>query len=106
MSDMLIGTSTQGSKNTSAERFILGKFKATHKGNVTEILVCSRAPGNVKVAIYKDNGGEPGDLLNCNSTPTPVTGDTTGKWNSISISSTPVNKGTCYWLAAANDVAG
>jgi hypothetical protein len=99
----LIGTDIAGSSNVAAGKLILGKFQATQTGNVTEIHVYSRANGKVKVAIYEDNAGQPGNLLKANNTETAVT---TGQWNSITIDSTPITQNTYYWLAVANDVTG
>jgi hypothetical protein len=99
----LIGTDTPGNGSTSANRLILGRFQATQTGNITEIRVYSRVNGNVKVAVYEDNSGSPGNLLNANNNPTSVSA---GQWNTISIDPTPVTSGTYYWLAAANDAKG
>jgi hypothetical protein len=99
----LIGSDTPGNANTGANRLILGKFQATETGNITQVRVYSRASGNVKVAVYEDNAGKPGDLLSANNTPAPVTA---GRWNIISLPSTAVTLNSYYWLAVANNVAG
>jgi hypothetical protein len=50
----------------------------------------------VKVAVYADNAGSPGTLLNAvNTSITEVSG-----WNSIDFPSTTITSGTNYWLAA------
>jgi hypothetical protein len=51
--------------------------------------------GAVKVAIYSDASGQPGDLLAAVDTETPVVSG----WNSVNIAATPVTAGTYYWLA-------
>jgi putative hemolysin len=99
----IVGSDIPGSSNTAANRLILGKFQAAQTGNITQMSVYSRASGHVKVAIYEDNAGKPGNLLGANNTPTPVTA---GRWNTISLPPTGVIQSTYYWLAAANDTAG
>ena len=53
----------------------------------------------MKVAIYADSSGQPGDLRNAGSASTPVVAG----WKEISITSTPVTAGTAYWLACISD---
>jgi len=85
--------------NQYSNYFILDSWAATNTGNVTQIRIKCGASGNVKVAIYADNAGQPGPLLNAVNTSTPVT---TG-WNTINITSTAITSGTNYWLAFISD---
>jgi hypothetical protein len=101
--ERLIGTDTAGTSSVLAGKLILGRFQATATGNVTQIRVYSKASGKVKVAIYRDNDGQPSDLLSANNTATPVVG---GQWNTIPIGSTSITQNTYYWLAVANNVKG
>jgi len=58
--------------------------------------------GNVKVALYSDNGGSPGTVLAKQDTSTAIT---TNQWNTIILSSTAqVIQGTTYWIAFLSDV--
>ncbi len=75
--------------------FHLDRYVASQSGNVTILRVFCVAAGNIKLAIYADNNGEPGLLLNSINTSTPVYSG----WNSIPIVSTTVTAGTNYWLA-------
>ncbi len=77
-------------------KFLLAKFTAEKSGAVTSFRINSSGSGSIKIAIYADNGGEPGALLNAVNTPQPVVAG----WNSISLPSTEVVAGTDYWLAA------
>ena len=77
----------------------LTRFQATATGNVVTFKVNSSGPANVKVAIYADNGGQPGALRNAVNTGTPIVAGL----NSIAITSTPVTAGNYYWLAINSD---
>jgi hypothetical protein len=79
---------------------VIGKFTASASGSVTQFRIKCSGPGNVKVAIYSDSSGEPGNLLNAVNTGTAVT---TG-WNTISFPATNVVVSTPYWLAFNSDV--
>jgi hypothetical protein len=78
-------------------RVLYQKFAALSSANVTSIYVNGYAVtnANVKVAIYSDNAGTPGNVL-------AQSGDTVilkNQWNIISIASTAIVSGTYYWLA-------
>jgi parallel beta-helix repeat protein len=99
-SQRLLGNTSTGSSNTAADRFILVQFQAQETGFVDVIKIYSAANGNVKVALYSDNAGEPGTLLTANNSDNPCSAS---QWNNISISSTNVTKDTNYWIAAIAD---
>jgi len=82
-----------------AGSFSLTRFQAAATGNTVTFKIKSSAPANVKVAIYADNAGEPGALINSVNTGTPITAG----WNSIAIASTAVTSGNFYWLAINSD---
>jgi len=80
--------------------FALGQFTAEASGDITELRVRCASSGNIKLAIYSDNGGEPGNLLPgafTNSTPV-VAG-----WNTIPFPTTTITTGQKYWLARNSD---
>ncbi|MDD4986038.1 MAG: hypothetical protein PHQ43_09655, partial [Dehalococcoidales bacterium] len=79
---------------------IMLRFQATDSGNITRIKFKPGQNGTVKVAIYADDSGEPGSLLNAVNTATNVTADTEA---TITIANTEVVSGTYYWLAFAID---
>jgi hypothetical protein len=81
--------------------FFLYRFQAVGTGDVVTFKIKTSASGNVKVAIYADNSGEPGALLSAVNTSTLVVAG----WNSITITSTPVVTGIYYWLAYNSDSA-
>ena len=85
--------------NDGSDNFILDRYIAQASGNVTSIRVKVGAVGNVKVAIYADNAGQPGALLNAVNTSTPIVAG----WNNIPITSTAVTQGTAYWLGFNTD---
>jgi parallel beta-helix repeat protein len=97
----LIGAdaSTTSDASNASNYFILSRFTATASGDMTEFRVRCTAAGNIKVAVYADNSGEPGSLLNSvSSTPVTVVG-----WNTITFPSTPIISGYSYWLAFCSD---
>jgi hypothetical protein len=99
----LIGVdeSTPSSAAYPGNYFFLYRFQAVDTGNVATFKIKTSGSGNVKVAIYTDNAGEPGDLLSAVNTITPVVEG----WNNITITSTPVVKDSYYWLSYASDAA-
>ena len=99
----LIGADDATGSNGGAGYFKLTKFIAQASGYVTHFKIKSGASGNVKVAIYEDNGGSPGDLKTAMNTGQPVTA---GQWNTLSFTSTDLTEGTSYWLAYIADTTG
>ena len=87
----------------SASIFILEKYTAVASGNMTEYRVKSSASGHVKCAIYADSAGEPGALITAMNTGQAVAA---GQWNTLTFTSTPITKGTVYWLAFNMDTLG
>lgn len=84
-----------------ADTFGLDRWIASSSGTVSEIRVKAAASGNIKVALYSDDGsGTPFELIDRINT---VTSLTTG-WNTIAFSETTVSAGTFYWLAYITDV--
>ena len=80
--------------------FILIKFAAVSSGELSEIRVKCSDSGNLKVAIYADNAGEPGTRLAKLDTSTAVVAG----WNTLALeSSVAVVSGTSYWLAFISD---
>ena len=79
--------------------FCLARFQAVGTGNVNTLKVKTSGTGNVKVAIYADSSGTPGNLLNKLDSGSPVIAG----WNSISIPPTAVIKDNYYWLAFESD---
>jgi hypothetical protein len=98
----LIGPSdyTVGTANAAGYMY-MDRWNALDSGNITRMIVRCTTSGNVKVAIYTDNNGVPGTLLNAVNTSTPVNAGL----NEITFPSTAVNKFTSYWLALKSDTA-
>jgi hypothetical protein len=92
---ILIGTETTGSTGLLSGRFHGCKFTASATGTVKEIKVHAGANGDVKVAIYADDAGEPGARLSYNNTGQAVT---SGQWNTLTIPELSITKDTVYWL--------
>jgi len=80
------------------------KWTADSTGVASQIRVYGYGTnGNVKVALYSDNGGSPGTVLAKQDTSTAIT---TNQWNTIILSSTAqVIQGTTYWIALSSDVS-
>lgn len=70
------------------------KFTATESGTMSEYRIKGIGSGNVKGALYADNAGSPGTLLNVFTS----TGITTGD-NVIVFPDSTIVSGTSYWLA-------
>jgi hypothetical protein len=86
-------------ENNAGGYLFLDKWTAAASGNVQTIKIKCGASGNVKVAMYADNGGSPGALLNAVNTSTAVVSG----WNEIPFPSTAVTQGTVYWLASISN---
>jgi hypothetical protein len=100
----LLGTETQGSVNLLANYLSVCQFTAEATGIVSAVRVYSLAAGNVKVAIYADDGADnAGALITANYNGQAVTAN---QWNTLSIGGTPVVQGTKYWLATIMDTNG
>ena len=100
--DKLVGvTDSTVDSSALANTFLLSRFTSESDGTVTTFNVECSGPGNVKVAIYEDNGsGEPGNRLEyINDSQAVVKG-----WNTITLDAPiDVTEGTYYWLAANSD---
>lgn len=79
----------------ATDTFHLSKVTALDTGEVTKIRINSYASINVKIALYADNAGEPGALLNALNTPVHIIAG----WNTIDFPATSIVKDTDYWLA-------
>jgi hypothetical protein len=99
----LIGSVTDGTNSTAASYFTLAKFTAVATGIVSEIHIYSLADGNVKLAIYDDNIGEPDTLITANNTGQAVLAN---QWNTLNIGNTNVIKDNVYWIACNSDTTG
>jgi len=103
MATKLLGADDASGIGENPNYFFLGRFQAEASGTMTEFRVKSGVSGNVKCAIYQDNGGEPGVLIIAMNTGQAVTG---GQWNTLNFTPTSITSGTYYWLAVCWDTAG
>jgi hypothetical protein len=97
----ILGTATEDTSPQGANRVVYDKFTALATGKITEFKVYAGESGHVKVAIYADNSGEPGDKINGNDSSQAVVAG----WNTLSISETAITKDTVYWLAVCTETA-
>jgi hypothetical protein len=89
----LEGDATDGASHNL--RFWLDRFQAEKSGWVDQIRVYSGASyAEVKVAIYADDGGEPGELLSAQNSAYGGYG-----WNDVPIPAVYLTEGQYYWLA-------
>ena len=100
--EKLLGRDDESGSSGGGSYLRMHSYVALKSGTISEIKVRSNASGNVKVAIYADKAGEPGELLGANNDGQAVTSG----WNTLTIDSTPIIKGTHYWLATIHDAAG
>jgi hypothetical protein len=103
MTIKLVGADDATGSQQSVGYFTLCKFTAEATGYMTQFRVKSSVAGNVKVALYADNGGEPGALITAMNTGQAVDGL---GWNTLSFTSTLITIGTVYWLAFIFDIQG
>ena len=101
--EILVGTTSAGTGNHGANYVCYCKFTAVKTGTVNEFKVYSLASGNVKVAIYADSAGEPGNKITGNDDSQAVT---LNQWNTLAIADTPVVNDTVYWLGVNADTDG
>ncbi len=93
---LLIGDDTIATDGSVwAENYnVAVKFTAAGTGSMNEFRVKGAVNGDIKVAIYADNAGSPGALLNSTGSVAVVIGA-----NTIVFPSTGLTSGTAYWLA-------
>ena len=89
--------------NDSANYFILARRTASASGTVQTVRVKAGASGNAKVAIYADDSGEPGSLLQANNTGQSVYPG----WNTLRLGGNiSLTNGLDYWIGICVDTAG
>jgi len=92
----LIGTDTDPTTAYANVYIRTNKFTAEATGSCSEIRIYVMGNGNVRVAIYQDNSGQPSNLL-AESASTAVTAN---QWNTVALTSAlSLVSGTAYWLA-------
>jgi hypothetical protein len=102
---LLLGTVTTGTTSATNNRLWLRKFTAAQTGTLTKIGAYTYgAPGgSLKLGIYADNAGAPGDFL---------AGDDVGiaaedsQWNYKTGFSVSITAGVDYWLACNSSALG
>lgn len=90
------GVGYTGAGFSAHNYFYLDKYTCLQSGNITELRFYGKVNGNVKVAIYADNAGEPGTRLAYNNSGQSVLAN---QWNVLSISQLAVTLNTIYWIA-------
>jgi hypothetical protein len=75
------------------------KYTAVASGVMDRFRLKCSGSGNVKVAIYADDNGSPGALLNAVNTGQPVVAG----WNDIPFPATQITQGNTYWLSFISD---
>lgn len=88
-----------GTSSGTANYHNLQRFICVLSGQMTSFNIRTSDAGNVKVAIYSDDGGEPNILL------TSIESSVVAGVNSISIGPVSLTKDTYYWLAYNSDAA-
>jgi hypothetical protein len=109
--DKLIGVNediTPISTPAPKDTFLLSKFTAEITGAVDLFRVKCSNSGQVKVAIYEDVAGVPGNLkvaVDTSKAVVETSTDVVEGWNDITFPETDVQAGTAYWLAANSNAA-
>jgi len=97
----LVGHDDATGASSASGYFRWGKFTAIATGSMTEFRLKAGVNANVRVALYSDNAGQPGTLLNSVASTGVVIG-----WNTITFPSTDIVSGTTYWLAHITETTG
>ena len=100
--EKLLGRDDESGTSAGPNYWRMHTYVALKSGTISEIKLRSNASGNVKVAIYADKAGEPGELLGANNDGQAVTSG----WNTLTIEPIPIIKGTHYWLATMGSATG
>jgi hypothetical protein len=90
------------------DTFLLSKFTTEITGTVDLFMVNCSGSGQVKVAIYEDVAGVPGNLklaVDTSKAVVETSTDVIEGWNDITFPETEVQAGTTYWLAANSNAA-
>jgi hypothetical protein len=107
MGDMLLGAEdVDGCNPDSPDKFLLSRFKATATGKLTSFQVKCSGDGNIKVALYADNGQAPPNaapttLLHAVDTADNLT--VMASWNPINFPEINIIENNYYWMAAISD---
>jgi hypothetical protein len=100
---VLVGDHTQYSASQiGAGTVIYWEYIATATGILTGLEVYSAVSGNVKFAIYSDNGSDQPVTLLASGTKAC----TLNQWNQLTGLSVPVTNGTKYWIVYITDTLG
>lgn len=99
-SEYLFGETIDATYQHNANRIFIRRFYSSNDSLVSNVSVYSLLSGNVKVMVYSDNSGTPGNLLSSNDTGVACTG---GQWNLISVPEFNVLSDTYYWIGAITD---
>ena len=99
---LILGTDKEWAVHHYSEPnyFVLSRYEASQTGAIHEMRINCFSAGHVKLAIYSDHQGEPGDLLNSINFDIPVSHG----WNRIPFPATLIRVGSNYWLAFYSDV--
>jgi hypothetical protein len=98
----LVGTASTYAYNAASALFTLQRYTAIATGLGTSFKVRCRVAGNVKVAVYENNAGEPGALITAMDTGQAVSVG----WNTLTFNNSAIISGNPYWLAFCSDTAG
>lgn len=100
----LIGNDSvsNATSSLSTNYLVVEKFQALATGNVNSIRFVTVGSGSIKVGMYSDSSGNPGNLLSQSTNTTSLTAGV----NFIPLPSTPVVAGNIYWLAFDISVTG
>jgi hypothetical protein len=96
--ELVAGHSGLSGSYANTDFWYLERVQAVKSANgVTRFDVDSGGSGAVKIGVYADSSGEPGDRLAYNDTPQNIELGA----NTLNISSHDIASGTYYWLAIA-----
>jgi len=94
--ERLVGSTSVSKDDVVAQNYFhLSKFTAGVTDDIIQIKIYADGIMSAKVAVYADNAGEPGALLNA----VDVAQSLVAGWNIINFPATSIVQGTDYWLA-------
>jgi hypothetical protein len=103
LADTTFGVTTTPTADESKNDLLLNQATLSTGGTLTSISFYCIVSGNVKVGLYADNSGSPGNLL---VGPLTQTSCTPGSFNTVTVSGGPTLTAGTYWLADDFDTTG
>uniref|UniRef100_UPI003D042068 BNR-4 repeat-containing protein n=1 Tax=Alcaligenes faecalis TaxID=511 RepID=UPI003D042068 len=102
----LFGENESGSVKSDPDQIFIQLWKSSASGKLSSLRYYGSEQGKIKVAVYANNNGKPGELLLANNE-AQVVQSPVNKWYVAFLGgSIEITKGDSYWLAVVSDKKG